>query len=106
MHAEEQAKQTGMNHAAASNGAKLLYVRQLAVWIALHQRCDGKCSSDDVRLYMQKNKIDLGTGNWWGSLFKDGNWEVTDERVKCKHEGSHAREVRVWRLKSTKGRPT
>ena len=93
---EAQKKHDGMELSALANSEKLEYARAIAEWIA-ETRDDRTCSSDDVRMYLERNNISLGSGNWWGSLFKYDGWVATDRRVRASHTGSHNREVRVWR---------
>lgn len=101
---EQARKQVGMTLAITSGEAKrhLNFLRGVAQSIA-RSRPDWSCSSDDVRLWCEQHEYAIVPGNWLGSLFKDGNWLPTDRRVKAAHAKSHAREVRVWLLKSSAG---
>lgn len=93
---EELRKLYGMDTALGNNYKVLKYARELAEKIG-QTKPDGLVSADDVRCALEKADIDIGSGNWWGSLFKYSWWSATNLRVKCKHNNGHAREVRVWK---------
>lgn len=95
MHSEEHKKLEGMDTALGKNTKVLKYAREIAEKIG-QAKPDGLVSADDVRCALEKMQVDLGSGNWWGSLFRYGWWKATGLRVKCKHDGGHAREVRLW----------
>lgn len=95
MHTEEHKKLEGMDTALGNNFKVLKYARELAEKIG-QSKPDGLVSADDVRCALEQAKIDIGSGNWWGSLFKYSWWKATGLRTKCKHKDGHAREVRVW----------
>lgn len=87
-----EAKETGMKLAAERNAVSLRAARAIAVYIAEEK---GEVSMNDVR----ERLPDLPSGNYLGSVFKGKDWEFTGRWIEAKHESSHARSVRVWRLK-------
>ena len=93
---EELARDAGMTAAANCNAAMLDYCRQAAKYIA-GLRPDKLCCSEWVRERVEKQRPHWRFGNWFGSLFKTGEWEKTGKRIQVSHKGGHAREVNVWR---------
>jgi hypothetical protein len=87
-------KDEGMQRAALSSHELLMYARKAAIEIA--KEGDGLCNIDQVRRVM--NEEGLPSGMWAGSVFKDGNWEVTGEWTPSTCKSNHARPVMVWRL--------
>jgi hypothetical protein len=92
------AKARGMARAASHHNELLEIARDVAESIA--RSGDGTATMDEVALQMIRmdyNPAELG--NAAGSVFKGNQWEFTGERVKSNKVSSHAREIRVWRLK-------
>ena len=95
---EQEKKDNGMKLAANSNKLFLLKAREYAFTVA----CRHPESEVDVETVRQEFMRISGiriTGNWLGSLFKDGRFEFTGKWRKAEHQGSHARVTRIWRLK-------
>jgi hypothetical protein len=92
------AKARGMARAAAHHNELLEIARDVAESIA--RSGDGTVTMDEVALQMIRiNYNPAELGNAAGSVFKSNQWEFTGERVKSNKVSSHAREIRVWRLK-------
>jgi hypothetical protein len=92
------AKTKGMARAAAHHNELLEIARDVAESIA--RSGNGTATMDQVAMQlmtMDYNPSDLG--NAAGSVFKGNQWEFTGTRVKSNKVSSHAREIRVWRLK-------
>lgn len=92
------AKARGMAKAAAHHNELLEIARDVAESIA--RSGDGTVNIDEVAvdmIHMGLNPDDLG--NAAGSVFKGNQWEFTGERVKSTKVSSHAREIKIWRLK-------
>jgi hypothetical protein len=92
-------KQEGMDLAAANRSDLLDYLRELAEQIA-RESLHGTCSIDDVfrRVIPQGFRPEM-LGNAAGSLFKYDKWEMMG-RKNSKRISNHAREIKVWRLKT------
>lgn len=91
-------KARGMAKAAAHHNELLEIARDVAEAIA--RSGDGTATMDQVAMYlitMDYNPADLG--NAAGSVFKGSRWEFTGQRVKSTKVSSHAREIKIWRLK-------
>ena len=112
----ERRKKAGMALAAASKEHLLARARELAFDIArgVETRADGKrhdeglCTADDVaaaweRDNDQREKGGLPRvpwiGNAAGSLFTDGNWEWTGERINSVRPHAKTNELKLWRRK-------
>lgn len=90
-------KEKGMKLAADANRQWLEKARELAIKIGKNPlNREVGTSIEQVRCFW---KHDVPFGNWAGSIFKDGNWEHLGYR-QARHEGSHGRIVKTWRLKS------
>jgi len=89
-------KDHGMSLAAERNIVMLQEARSIAKWLS---NLYGEISIDDVRAHSEKHdlKIDF-SGNWVGSVFKESCWQFVGFR-KATHKNSHARMIRVWKLK-------
>lgn len=87
----EKGKREGMALAAEHHQGWLAQARRQAVQVALANP-NRTCSVNDLILPGP-------AGNWVGSIFKGGEWEFTGMRVRADRPESHAREVKVWRLK-------
>jgi hypothetical protein len=95
--AEAEARDLGMELAAARNGDLLTVARGLAYRHALKH---GTVYIDDVRRALD-HALGKGwpAGNWMGSIFRgDDRFVPTGNRVPTTHKGGHRREVREWRL--------
>lgn len=94
---QEQAKKDrAMKGAGDKNSKYRSIARRAARRVAL--RDGGTADADRVRFYLEDRGVDIPWGNWAGSLFQTDEWEPTGRRVSCKHKGSKARKVEVWRL--------
>lgn len=89
-------RNSAMVLAADSKREKLAYARYVAEGIA-RQRKSRLVTIDDVQENLLKNNMDLGMAA--GSVFKTQSWEFTGQYVQTKRASSHARHVKVWRLK-------
>lgn len=94
----ELEKKAGMKAAADAKKSYLERARWGAFLIA--RRGDGTCNMDQVAEYLAFLGIspeDLG--NAAGSVFKGKEWVFTGRRIKSARVSSHAREIKIWRLK-------
>jgi len=82
-------KREGMERAVDTRFTRLEEARDV-VFLAALRRPERTATADD-------NHIDLGPAA--GSLFKDGRWAFTGERINSARVTNHAREIKVWRLK-------
>lgn len=89
----KEAKDAGMALAASHAVDKLAIARSIAVQIATNG--DGTCTADQVGKVLKAQSIKIGP--WAGSIFKDGNWQFTGNRILSKRISNHAREIKVWR---------
>lgn len=85
-------KETGMALAAENRAEGLAKARAAARRIALG-RADRTCHAD---LVGEETGLNLGPAA--GSIFRDGAWEFTGERVPSRRVTNHARELKVWKL--------
>jgi len=95
---EQEKKEEGMKLSSNSNKLFLMKAREYAFAVA----CRHPESEVDVETVRQEFMRISGiriTGNWLGSLFRDGRFEFTGRWEQATHEGSHARFIRIWRLK-------
>lgn len=86
----------GMSVSAKNNSLALLQAKAIAKKIALSK--EGRtCTIDDV----QRVLIDLGInlGMAAGSVFKGSEWVFTGQYIATHRKSSHARQIKVWRLK-------
>jgi len=95
---EQEKKDEGMKLAANSNKLFLLKAREYAFLIACRNP-DSEVDVETVREeFIRVSGIRI-TGQWIGSIFKDGKYEPTDKWRPAEHTGSHARMIRIWKLK-------
>lgn len=94
----EAAKRNGMELAASNRAAMLEDARKAARIIAA-SRADRRCTIDDVIGFLASSHLNWRLGNASGSVFKGGEFEFTGERIKSARASSHAREIKIWRLK-------
>lgn len=94
--AEKAKKVRAMKGSAAKNAEFLELARKAARQVALAG--DGTADADRVRFWLEEHDMVVVWGGWSGSIFQTKNWQGTGRRVACKHEGSRARKVEVWRL--------
>lgn len=92
---EDAAKERGMALAAAKNADLVVQARAIARLLA-KAKPEGITVSD-LRAEMHRRGYRNCWGNWMGSIFKSAGW-VCAGFTKARHEGSHSRTVRVWRL--------
>lgn len=85
-----------MNLAADHRSYILEFAKGTAITIA-RSRTSKLCTIDDVQAVLIQNKMDLGMAA--GSVFKGDDWEYTGQTIKTKRASSHARDVKVWKLK-------
>lgn len=85
----------GMQRAADKRPEILRYAKSVAKQIAQHDP-DRLCDIDQVQSELFKVGMDLGMAA--GSVFKGGDWIMVGTR-KTKRKTSHARDIKVWRLK-------
>lgn len=74
---------------------KNYFILQTAQRIALELAQDAPVSIDEVRLEMNRRKIEYEPGNWLGSVFKGTRWKPYGFKVAT-HEGAHGRIIRTW----------
>lgn len=92
-------KKEGMEKAARGRERLLEHTRYVARELA---RMNDTVTIDDVHEWYQRNKtIDIARylGKALGSVFKGDFWEFTGSYVPTKRPTSHARPIKVWRLK-------
>lgn len=90
------AKVRGMAKSAAHHNELLEIAREVAESIA--RSGDGTANMDQVALQMIRMDLNPAElGNAAGSVFR--GWEFTGERVKSTKVSSHAREIKIWKLK-------
>ena len=95
--ASKQLRDDGMTQAAKRRSIALMKAKIIAYEIS---KLNGNITADDVRKeyeYRGGNWSDLG--NAAGSIFKGKQWECVGFE-NSKVTTSHARALRVWRLKS------
>lgn len=91
------ARDAGMKQAADRKASLLEYARGIAYGLALR---NGTVTADDVSERLVASGISANAlGNASGSLFRGGRFVPTGEFVKARRAQSHARMLRVWRLK-------
>lgn len=88
-------KEQGMSEAVVGHEDDLAKARKIAHSIGLAL---GKCSINDVRRVWPG---EFPSGNWVGSIFKDGCWERVGF-TSAKHSESHSHAVSVWRFKGSR----
>jgi len=86
-------KVEGMSAAARKRPELLERAREIARGVA--REGDGTCTADDVADYME-----YGLGPAAGALFRTKEWEWTGRRVPSRQPSNHARELKVWRLRT------
>ena len=91
------AKNTGMAAAAEAKAERLNVARQIALYLGACSP-DNTCTADAVGKELRRRGLDDNLGPAAGSIFKDGNWEFTGERILSSRKSNHARELKVWRL--------
>ena len=92
----ESLKKRGMSSAAAANSEPLALARSIAVELC-HRH--GETDADAVgRLLRQRHGIET-LGPSAGSIFKSG-FEFTGKRRRSERKKNHAREIKIWRLKT------
>lgn len=84
-------KDCGKEMAARPHEAELRAAQALAVKIATIKE---EVTIDDVREAMPGHEF----GNWAGSVFKGPQW-IACGVEPARHEGSHARLIRKWKLR-------
>lgn len=92
---EAKARDRGMELAADHGAAQLARCRRIAFAIGVR---DGECSIVEVRDEAAAQGLEITWGNWAGSIFKEPHWRPAGFK-HARHKGSHARVVRVWRLR-------
>ena len=98
----ERRRDVGMAKACArdSRSAMLRYAKVVAVNICIDG--DGTVDSDRVAMRMEAEGISyLQLGNAAGAVFR-GDFEWTGECRKSSRVSTHARVIRVWRLKTAR----
>jgi len=88
-------KEIGMSIAASNESDNLEKARRIAHGIGLAL---GKCSINDIRRVWPG---EFPSGNWTGSIFKDGCWTYIQHVPSYHHEG-HGRHVSQWRFMGSK----
>lgn len=94
--AEVAAKEAGIAAATEGNESVLELAREIAVEFAKRDP-DRETSSAEVGIELKRRGYAIG--NWMGALFRTDQWEFTGRFKQNYRDGTHAREVRVWRLK-------
>ena len=84
-------KEYGKSCAAQKNYFILATAQRIASELAQ----DAPISIDEVRLEMERRKIEYEPGNWLGSVFKGKSWKPFGFKVAT-HEGAHGRMIRTW----------
>jgi hypothetical protein len=84
-------KDWGKEASASTHQAELELAKDMAIKLAALK---GEVSINDVREYLPT----LPSGNYLGSTFKGSRWLFTGRYEKARHKGSHARDVKVWKL--------
>lgn len=98
--AGKESKQQGMLFAALNKAALLDTARQIAMHLGLAS-INRRCTIDDVYMEMVNRGYDpTGLGNAAGSVFKTGYWRFTGLYTKSTRVSNHARDVKIWELKS------
>lgn len=98
---EERKRDEGKAKAEAKNRVYVALARWAAQRIALRE---GDADIERVRELLERNRCRITYGNWCGTVFNPKDWECTGRWVKCRHVGSRARVVRVWKLRRTEHR--
>lgn len=92
----QQRKEVGMALAAAARGSLLAAAQECAVTVCKQY---GEVTSDMVAFRMQAMNLDYSAlGNASGSVFR-GRFEWTGHMVASVRPSTHARMIKVWRLK-------
>lgn len=92
-------KEQGMKVAADNRVGILQQARAIALELGRrHPR--NECTADAVSMELQRRSLPSNLGPAAGSIFKDGNWYFTGQRIRSKRITNHAREIKVWRLKT------
>lgn len=91
---EQGKKHRGMKGSAAKNSEFLEIARESARRVLAR---DGDVDADRVRFELEARGLVLPSGGWWGSLFAGDEWTWTGKLVACKHKGSRARQIKLWR---------
>ena len=91
---EKRKKERGMKGSAAKNSEYLRMAREVARRVLAR---DGDVDADRVRFELEARGLVLPSGGWWGSLFAGDEWTWTGKLVACKHKGSRARQIKLWR---------
>lgn len=93
----EQAKQAGMEQAAANHSSLLAYARLVAVEIA-RSRPSREVTADDVAAALEERGVSCrALGNAAGSLFRDSCWAFSGRYEKSVRLHAHRNLLRVWR---------
>jgi len=80
------------------NPDSLVFLRLMRAHARLIARERGTVTSDDLRLYADREGIVAPHRNCWGAVFQGKEW-TSNERVRSRYPGHHARNICVWRLK-------
>ena len=91
-----QRREAGKDSVSANCEAFLGIIREEAKRIVLEQ---GKVTCDDLRRYASTRGIEPEHQNAWGAVFRGGEWECVGH-CQSTVPSTHAREIKVWRLKS------
>jgi hypothetical protein len=86
----------GMASAARPQVQRLELARSAAADIARER---GSVTTDEVRMQLGLTPGRSNEQNWMGSIFRDERFEWSGEVVLSKIPASHARMIKVWRLK-------
>ncbi len=93
-------REAGMAKAAAARPVLLAEAKRIAMEVALQR---GSVTADDVAARMAANGLDYAAlGNASGSVFR-GPFVWTGEVVTSQRVSTHARAIKVWRLKQGGG---
>jgi hypothetical protein len=97
--AGESAKEAGLSTAAKCRDPLLTLARDAVRNVAL-SRPDRLATADDAYAVLgDMGKDASALGNAAGSLFRGQEWESTGKWAASRRKSSHARMVRVWRLR-------
>ena len=93
----QQLKEEGMAAVAANNEEWLVVVRCEAIRICARK---GEVSSVELRAWCDEIDFHPRHPNAWGTIFSGKQWEHIGWR-KTQHPDGHARDVKVWKYRST-----
>jgi hypothetical protein len=86
-------KEAGQDLVEASNGDWMGTIREVA---RVFSRGFGEVTSDDLRLWCDKNDCQPKHPNAWGSVFRGKHWVAIGLR-RSTYPSNHGRRIVVWR---------